>query len=338
MKLVQRFRYWWAMRGKAVLFILAILVLSELPYWLEKSGPKAIHSIALPSQSISVLWIDAENYSRIATNGSSIIFAIPFTGDVEAINIHNGGIVWKVELPPERGGARELLANQEAVFVVTSIFLDAYKITTGELMWSTKLGDGHVSIFLQLDDDLLRVYYGDQIIEVDTKTGKIINVISNTSTVWVQDNIILQKDSSNYLIGLNKQSGDHLWIGSVYIGEGHNPLEVGNEGLIVSVEKGICKLNLKTGRYNWCHPEIDISNIAINEKAQVGYAIQDDIRLVTLNLNDGKIMSQEQFLSNQPNNNDQGTPVTSVAFSDGVVVISFSDSEQTFGLDIKNFK
>ena len=58
---------------------------------------------------------------------------MPYTRDsLRAIDISNGSTKWEVALPLERGGgADSLLSDQNTVFVVTSIFIDAYEITKG---------------------------------------------------------------------------------------------------------------------------------------------------------------------------------------------------------------
>jgi hypothetical protein len=103
--------------------------------------------------------------------------------------------------------------------------------------------------------------------------------------------------------------------------------------LIIGFIKGICALNLQTSKYSWCHPEIYISDIAIDYQSQLGYAMREDLVLLTIDLRTGNVLGEIQFLSSKPIDEQIGS-MSSIAFSNGVVVISFSDSGQTFGLSL----
>ena len=266
---------------------------------------------------------------------------MPISRDnLRAINPVDGSTVWTVGLPLERGGgARGLLRNQDTVFVITSIFADAYEKTTGELNWSTRLGDGHVPVNPQLDSDTLRIYYGKELIELDPDTGKMLTTIPRDNTAWISGNVILQSSASKELVALDRQSGRLLWNNDrlFYVDEGREPIDVGNEELLVGFVKGICLLNLQTGKYRWCRPEIDMTKMAIDYQSRLGFAMRDDLVLLTIDLQTGDILGETRFLSSKPIDEQIGF-LSSITVSDGVVIVSFSDSGQTFGLEFKELK
>lgn len=337
MKLSQQFRNWLPRRGALALLIMMVVLLWIFQIWLKRPQPHISHVLGSSTQQVDVLWLKQEIFTQMAGNGSGVIYAMPITRDeLKTINISNGVIYWEVKLPLERGGgARGLLTEQNTVFVATSVFVDAYKRETGELKWSTQLGDGHVSVIPQLDSNILRIYYGDKLIELDPETGKILTMVPKDAIVWMSGNIILQVSPANQLIALDKQSSEVLWTSNrlFYLDERHDPIDIGKNSLLVGFTRGVCALNLKNGEYYWCHPEIYISDVAIDYQSQLGYAMREDLVLLTIDLQTGDVLGETSFLSSQPIDEQIGS-MSSITFSDGVLVISFSDSGQTFGLSM----
>ena len=90
-----------------------------------------------------------------------------------AIDVRTNITLWEQKLPVERNvRAGGLFADESTVFVVTTFNVDAYEAITGEPKWSAALGAGSVSIISQLDSDVVRIYYGDRVYEVDAITGE----------------------------------------------------------------------------------------------------------------------------------------------------------------------
>jgi outer membrane protein assembly factor BamB len=285
-----------------------------------------------------VLWFTQDIFTKITGNDGGVIYAMPYTRDsLRAIDIIKGTTKWEVELPLERGGgADSLLADQNTVFVVTSVFIDAYEIATGKLKWFTRLGGGHVPIVSQLDSAVVRVYYGDKLYEIDSETGKILTTLPKDATAWISDNIVFQISPTYQVIALDRQSGEILWSNNhgFYIDEGQEPINISKDKLLVGLDNGICALNLRTGEDSWCRPEVDISKIAIDYQTGLGYGMRKDLVLLTIDLQTGNVLGETSFLSSQPIDEQIGS-VSSIAFSDGILVVSFSDSGQTFGLSLK---
>ena len=345
--LFQRFRIWLSRRWALVLFILIIILFEIVSIWREAGEPQShiIRTLGSSTQNVEKLWLSQNFYTNIIANGSGTIYATPFSSDsLVAIDNKNGAILWQVELPLERGGgARALLADQNTVFVITSTEIDAYKTTTGDLKWATNLGYGRVSIFSQMDSGAVRVYYGDQIFEIDSETGKILAAGSKDGIIWVSGNIALRPVSTNQLSAFDRQTESKSWnkILSFYIDEVQTPQRLSADYLMIGYKaagtsshvKGICSLNLQSGEYNWCRPEIYFSRMAIDQQSQRGCAMRDDSVLVTIDLQTGNVLGETRFLtSDLP---DQQPLFVSIACENGIVVVSFGDSRQTFGLSLK---
>jgi outer membrane protein assembly factor BamB len=338
MKLPQRFRLWLSRRGALALFIVLVVSLGVLQAWFQRPLPRITHILGSSTQHVDVLWFKQEDISnQITINAGGTAFMMPLAQDaLIALDVRSGAAIWNIQLPFERSGVIGMRADQDTIFTVTSIRADAYEATTGKLKWSTRLGDGHVSVIPQLDAGVLRVYYGDKLFELDPETGKILASKPKESIVWVAGNIILHTPTENQLSAFDIQAGGLLWNNNrpFYIDEGREPLDIGNNSLLVGFIRGICALNLQTGKYGWCHPEIDIPKVAIDYHSQLGYAMREDLVLLTIDLQTGNVLGETSFLSSKPIDEQIGS-VSSIVFSNGVIVVTFSDSGQTFGLSIK---
>jgi len=340
MNFSHKFRTWLSLRWPLILFFAFVGLLWLIPKWINKPQPRIIHVLGSSTQHVDVLWFKQEDISnQITTNAGGTAFMMPLAQDaLIALDVRSGATIWNIQLPFERSGVSGMRADQNTIFTVTSIRADAYEATTGKLKWSTRLGDGHVSIIPQLDAGVLRVYYGDKLLELDPETGKILASKPKGSIVWVTGNIILHTPTENQLSAFDTQAGGLLWNNNrpFYIDEGQEPLDIGNNNLFVGFIRGICALNLRTGKYGRCHPEIDISNVAIDYHSQLGYAMREDLVLLTIDLQTGNVLGETSFLSSKPIDK-QIDSVSSIVFSDGVIVVTFSDSGQTFGLKINQF-
>lgn len=341
MKLSERFRVWLARRGALVLFFVALVILSIVPKLREKPPLRISRTLGSSTQHVEVLWLSQNFYTKIAVDKSEAIYAIPFPNNsLVAIDNRSNVILWQVDLPLERvGGVVGLLANQTTVFVVTSIELEAYEATNGALKWSTNLGDGHVSIVSQLDSDVVRIHYGDKLFEIDPETGNVLSTTPKDSVIWVSGNVVLKSLPNNQLTAFDKQTGESLWIkcdvcDMFYAREDKEPQHMDTDTLIVGYkDKRICALDLRTGKDRWCRPEAYISRVAIDHQYQLGYAMRDDYVLVTLDLQTGNILGETVFLTSEPDK--EYFDFVPIAFSDGVVIVAFGDSGQTFGLKFR---
>jgi hypothetical protein len=238
-----------------------------------------------------------------------------------------------------------LLAGDQAVFTITSSYVNAYRASTGELLWYTKLGDGHVLIYVQEEDPLLRIYYGDKIFEISQLSGEILSTQPKEDIVWIQNNIEVHcplrpsQDGSFErcwveLTGVDRKTGKILWKNNKPIfSEDYQEQSVNNMVFVEFPGEGICSLNPNTGEYAWCLPEGKISNIAIDHDGKTGYFIRHDFGLVKTNLLTGDILAETQFLPKVlPAGMQKDGYAYGVVVTKDTVIVSFGDSEQTFGL------
>lgn len=335
---LQRLQRWLSRRGTLVLFLLLAIVVWALPGWFEKKTPTITHTLALSTIPAETIWLNQEVFTKTIYNDNGVMYAMPVSREnIAAIDINNGNVIWKADLPLERGGgARGLLALSDKVFVITSMFIDAYEASTGNLKWSTQLGKGHVRVLAQIESDLVRIYYGDNIIEVGQETGAIIRTYPANNVKWKIGNLSLAASPSNYLIAFNNQNDEPLWKNDLpfFIGEELEPIDVGNGELIVGFVDGICKLKLMNGTYVWCHPEINIADTAVDIPSQRVFAMTNDLEIFIIDLQTGDMIGQSRFLSSAPMTNERSV-IASLEFGDGVLVVSFNDSGQTFGIKLK---
>ncbi len=325
---------------------LALLVLVGA-LWGCKPKPGVTRTIGTSTQQVKALWVRQDiSALSVASHPDEMIYALSSARDsLVALDAGNGAEKWRISLPFERSGVRELLTDGKAVFAATTLGVDAYDAATGALMWSTTLGAGHVSVIPQLDAGLVRIYYGDVIYEIDLETGSILSSEPKETTIWIIDGIALRSSPTNELAAMDRESGEQLWAKGqpFYINEGQGPQDLGPDILIVGREpaptanyaRGICALNLRTGTDNWCRAETYLSEIAIDRQSQSGYALRDDFVLVTIDLQDGSIVGETSFLPNAlPDDLLNTSRRYSVTLGDRVVVVAFGDSGQTFGLGL----
>jgi outer membrane protein assembly factor BamB len=257
------------------------------------------------------------------------------------MNGYNGSIVWEKNLNPDEVGVRGILSTDRTVVTITTTDAYAYKTSTGDLLWSTKLGDGHVAINVQSENSLVRVYYGQKIIELSPETGKIITEQPAYNIDWIEHNIEIHRfspDQRSGMIGIDHQTGKILWSnpGPIFLRAEWFPIQSNDDILFVlTSDLGICGLNLNTGEYVWCRPERYISKIGLIRDNNVGYVVRGDFSLVKIDLITGNILAETQFLPKElaPDIRNRIFEY-SVGVTKDTVVISFSDSDQTFGLKV----
>ena len=341
-----RFRVWLSQHRVLTLIVLLTGLVWVVQSWSRKPLPSVTRTLGASTQQVEVLWVRQDIFPLIVATPDGTAYAItPARDSLVAFDIRNGATRWEVRLPFEQSDVRGLLADGKAVFVATGLGADAYAGKTGDSMWSTRLGGGHVSVISQLDAGLVRVYYGDKLYELDSGTGKILTAMPKEATIWMSGNIALQALPADKLMALDKQSGEQLWTNGqlFHLDEGQEPQGMGTDILVVGREpaptanyvRGICALSLRTGAYTWCRAETYLSKMAIDSQSQLGYALRDDFVLVTVDLQTGNVLGETGFLPNTlPEELLHFSQRYSVTISDGVVVVAFSDSGQAFGLSM----
>src|SRR5262245_59896608 len=130
-------------------------------------------------------------WDYVADWHSNTIYVVePKTDHLLRLDSLTGSTIWKIPLrAPNLVGVSYLLAVDQAVFPLTRSYVNAFSAPTGELLWYTELGNGHVSIYVQEEDSLLRIYYGDEIFEISKVSGDILSVRPKDDIVWIQNNV-----------------------------------------------------------------------------------------------------------------------------------------------------
>jgi outer membrane protein assembly factor BamB len=195
MKIIQQL-----LSGKISRYIVGVLIILFLiSDWISnRPETKTIRQVGSSSDYMQILWTRKMYlWDYIADWNSNMLYVVE-TGSEKllAIDSLTGASIWEIPLnvPTKSGelneyGVRYLLAVDRTVFSVTSTSVNAYRASTGELLWSTKIGDGHVAIRAQYDGSLIRVYYGEELIEISKKTGEILTRQPMGDIVWIQNNV-----------------------------------------------------------------------------------------------------------------------------------------------------
>lgn len=338
--------------SKRLLVRLIVFGIAFLALWINRTPPeeplRVVRNLSSSSREINVLWVRENIPPLIKADSEGVIFATQLYGDgiLEAVDAVSGSPLWKIDLPWELGGAVELLVDAKMVYVTSSTHMNAYDKKGGKLRWSVELGKGHVSIVSQLDGEILRVYYGDKIFEIDTEAGEIITSKPKEDIIWIIDDLIFRMSPAGQISAFDHRS-KQIWNElrpSFFISDEWAPQKSAADALVIgnralssySLIEEICVLNLQTGKCNWRHREYYISNIAIDEQSQLGYIMRDDFVVEGIDLETGNVLEEIHFSPSVLSEEMlRYSHRYSIALSDDVLAISFSDSDQVFGISLK---
>lgn len=282
------------------LIVLVLVIFLSLYSLIQKTQPYLTYTLGTLDQGFELAWYKDVGFASFVSNSDGVIFALPIGGEkLFAFDAKTGLTYWETDLSFEQSGMRVFLGDVSSVYIVSSINVNAYDAKTGNIRWSTKLGDGHVAIEAQLDGDLLKIYYGNRLYEIEPETGKILYIKPG----------VAHGDYPTFKI-------------------------VNDEFLLTgSTSGGLCAQGAKTHKLLWCHPDIDLNLITIDEVCGLVYAMPDDNILQVINLFTGDVLGESTFTRSIPvDEKDDNRYVPVLFYGDGVVVVSFVDSGQTFGL------
>ncbi|MBE7436685.1 MAG: PQQ-binding-like beta-propeller repeat protein [Anaerolineales bacterium] len=334
---LNQFFIWLSRRSAPIaLLIVIVSVMIVIQILVEKiNHPKILHTINPTETNATVIWSNDELSDQMIASGNMLLAVTADGDELIAYDLLTRKTVWKTNRPSTRPGARGLVVYENMIFLPNSVAVDAYNLTSGELVWTIFLGDGHVDVILQIDGEILRVYYGDYIYQIDPSTGAILSKTNKEKTLWTVENILFRKLGDYEVEAVDDRTGRVLWKQGdpFFVGEERAPQKAGDHTLVVSMpNNGICSLSLENGYQNWCSREIYISNVALDFQSMRAYVLREDISLVVIDLLSGAILREIDFSTNIENDD---LTYGKVGYSGGVIIVYFADSGQTFGLLLK---
>jgi outer membrane protein assembly factor BamB len=290
------------------LLLLLLVGLLWLKSRLDDSSPRFSRNIGQGASSAAVNWVhyfDASVFSEPSLADTLVIIYIArdFSANLVALESSTGRVQWTTDLPLEQRGIKTLVSSYQIVYAGTARGIVAYKALTGEQLWSTQLGHGGVSIIAQLDSRALRVYYGQDIYELDPTTGQIVAKEPKPAPVWIADGVAIYRLTDKHIEGIDIHTGLKVWDNhdqALLVDEVVPPVTYQDQTLIVGTDtRGICALDLKTGTYNWCRQESYISKISIDSQTDLGYILRKDFVLLQIDLRTGNLLQETQILPAQ---------------------------------------
>lgn len=327
---------WISHRRGYLIFITIISMLLVVQFSLERvNHPTILHTLSSTEKSLNVLWLKNDLSDQMIANENMLFVVSSARDKLIAYDLFTGSVIWEKARPYSRPGARGLAIYESMVFVVNSEAVDAYNTTTGELIWTTFLGDGHTSVILQVEGGILRVYYGSYLFEIDPLTGSILSKDYQEKVMWITGNILIRNPTNCKMEAIDSQNSSLIWdqCDIFVVDEGTEPQKLKNDTLIVNTSNyWVCSINLENGEKNWCSQKTYISNAAIDYESNSIYILREDFAIVVIDLSTGVIQNEYFFLTNIENNEITYGRVT---YSRDVVVVYFADSGQTYALDIE---
>lgn len=291
---------------------------------------------------LELLWMSNSSlWFQDADWNSNKIYAYTTKEKLLSFDSETGSIFWEKNLPSQELGIRGLVAINQSLFTITSTDIYRYASFNGERVWATHIGDGHVPINIQNAEDSLNVYYGERVFNVSTESGNISDVSSDAKIYWMGKKVLILQSSLGMNSGMNgieRSTGKVLWENaesSFRIEEWFPVQSLGQSIFVLTDDLGICSFNFFTGEYIWCLPDKFISNLGVNTVNRIGYILDGDFLLLEIDLDTGQILAETQFLPRElpEDMRSRGFEYT-ISVTKDAVVVSFSDSVQTFGLRI----
>ncbi len=280
-------------------FVYLVLIFLLAIYFLfEQNRPRLTHTLDSFDKEFELVWYQEKGYGSVVSNGNGVVFALPLGEEkLFAFDSKTGLMYWEIELSFHEGGKRVFLADSSSVYIVNAVQVSAYDAKTGSVRWSTEIGDGHVAIEAYLLHDKMELYYGERLYELDLITGKILSEKHGVAN------------------------------------ESYPQFKIVNDKILLtnSTSEGMCAQQLNPRKVLWCKPEFELIDMAVDENCELGYAMPNEDTLWVVDLFTGHVLGKTSFSRNIPVDEEDGyTPA--LFFADGVVIVSFIDSGQSYGL------
>jgi len=308
----------------------------------DRASPSRIDY--LDDAALKVLWAiefgSAElPWNMEVFNGALIVYVGGRGSEgLVALEPNSGNRLWTAELAFTEAGDVALAADANTLVGASGTVAYAVDSNGGVRRWTQQLGDGHVASVPQVDGSIVRVYYGDEIIEISVLDGLILGRRAMLDSVWVVGELELQQPKPGRLVGIRQSAASPDWDTS------HVPLQVksiwklpqaiGINDLVAAIQNnGFCRLNLADGTDDWCLEGRFISNLAMDRQRNNGYVLTNDFSMLSFDLDTGAITTETHIFRAMPDSSRaKETHRYLVSALDGNVYVMFSDSRELVAL------
>lgn len=317
-----------------VLILLGLISSFSLFLWVNEQNllrPKFTHSIRFSTENLKIV----RDYSKIlddawvVTADSKGIIYTSGNNDIASFDSNLGKFLWKTK-PPGFYYPDWLIFGDDGLFGTTALGIEVYDVNTGRWKWSIEIGSGHVRVIPQLDGKILRVYYGDSIVDIKPDSGEILNKEPRDNLEWIQGNVELFRVSPDRISGRNRDSGKEIWQvdGGTFNVIEFSPIEYTNENLLLmDFLKKVCLLDITSGQYLWCHSDNFASNVAILKGGKIGYFLRQDFTLEKFDIASGDTLAETQFSPESDSLQSAGVSFVS-GKGDNEIIVLFQDNKQ----------
>ncbi|OGO36169.1 MAG: hypothetical protein A2147_10015 [Chloroflexi bacterium RBG_16_57_8] len=255
-----------------------------------------------------------------------------FEGLLVAYTLATGDAVWEAPLSLREIGAISVDVSP-GIVVITGIYgVTAYSTETGALLWRTQLGEGHVPVLTQLENDRARVYYGETLFEVALDDGRVEKSEALGSLVWRSSDVDLLRSLPNRTLGIERSTGKKLWERAAYtptLSDNRPPQTLDSSDVIIPLEYRVCLLQLRTGEDKWCVRGVYMSNVELDSDKTEVYVLTEAFQLLQINALTGNIDGQAAFEpARLPGTGEHEEFLNFVGATGSHILIGFGDSNQ----------
>jgi outer membrane protein assembly factor BamB len=299
--------------------------------------------ISADNYRIKILWdkmdivlTDNSSYPTLVSADNIVILEghnrdEPGKFQIFAYQANDGQSIWNIATP----------SYPSSVLIADSVYyrgsgggqIQAFELSTGNLLWKTKLPGARSVIDLYVyDDKIVAQTNNDKEYTLLKTDGQILQgtTIKNYSFFRIHNLTFIKK--YNAIEAVENSSGTVSWRVDVNHGIGFAPL-LDNDNIYV-VSKGvpneILSVDRKTGNVNWQRNAKTISNLCILDSRI--YFLEEDGSLVSLDKGNGEIVLTINF---SPGVNWQAHPggyYVACDTSANILVVSYGDNDQVIGL------
>jgi len=273
------------------------------------SPPKQITAASLPLQEVwrwsgTIRSLDSPNLIL----GDHHVVLAAFDGQetkVVVLDISTGAVIWTDRYTPSErpNNFWSLHADEERVYVGSGVYVEAFDIETGHLLWQggeVRSGwHGSRNVYPKANQVDVYLYIDDHILyTLDKQTGETLSVIEQPRLLFRLDGVdyeagahraeIVAKDSLTHQVLWQQNLKGKSW--QLWPIAGNDILYLAAGADYGVADRQIFALSTKTGEIIWQSPASFASNIALSRKMVL--AIQGDAAIVALDPETGNQVGQ----------------------------------------------